>query len=386
MDHDTNYVKVLLTDEELGLPAIDELFEKFSEWVTISKESKTRAANRRADMLYDELMSFTLPSIKINPKSSPVRSVDTSVSSEDLSNSSRPITRSLRSRSRTPTTTPCTPTHQKIRSNLKQATSGSSVVASAAKARHQLRADSAQKKREEEKERNERLMLDRKVKETRAEAQKKQILEERAINAKLKREQRLLHAAEVRKAREEAKQKQKQKLQEQLRELQSENVPPAKAPPPQKASKKESHNYQPVQEKQAQPTQQEQPQANETFSIKKPTEEVNNIDIVICDDSNAEHKEKVPVVAAWARAPYLRHALVTQFTKPHSETLRKEVLGKIIKPAKLPVDLDQILGPNNAGGGRHLVRTSSAVWSPPNRSLKRSSSTVMTPTNDGVKR
>lgn len=392
MDYDSNYFKVLLTYEELQLPAIDEFHTKFSEWMAISKESKTRAANRRADLLYEELMSFKMPPIEIKnvkTKSSPAPSIDTSVDSEDLSSSSRPITRSLRSRSRTPTTTPCTPTHQRIRTNMKQGASGNShnnqVSASASKLRQQLRADSAQKKREEEKERNERLLLDRKVKENRAEAQKKQLLEERAINAKKKREQRLQHAAEVRKAREEQKQKQKQKLlEQQQREIQAENTPPVKPTPPQKTSKsQEPHNSHQIQQKtDAVPP----PTDNHNETFNKPSEVVNNIDIVICDDSGVEQKEKVPVVAAWARAPHLREALIKQFTKPYSETLKKEVLGKIIKVAKLPVDLEQILGPNNAVGGRHMVRTSSAVWSPPNRPSKRSSSSVLTPNNDSIKR
>lgn len=378
-------VRVLLTDEELGMPAIDDLCDKYLEWLRASKECKgrkTRSANRRADQLYDEIIAYKLPPIKLSHASihvSPLIETKISHSSNSSvdSDTSKPITRTLRPRSRTPevrqAASPSTPSNQKIRTYMKQATGGSSSKGnttnvlsaainqqhpsvSATKIRLALRADSAQKRHEEEQKERERLMLDRRAKEERAEAQKKQLLEERAINAKKKREERLLHAAEVRKAREEARNLQK-KMEQEAKKAQTQQ--------PQPEICKNQNVETP-------PKPREQP-LNETF--KKPVGDTDNIDIVICDQSN-DDQEKVQQVAAWARAPYLRDALVKQFAKVHKvENLTR--FKETIPALTLPVELEKIFG--TLMGTRHIVRTSSAVWSPVHKSLKRSSSMVTTP-------
>lgn len=405
-------VRLVLTDEELGLPSIDDLCDKYLEWLRVSKECegrKTRSANRRADQLYDEIIAYKVPPIKLNH--APIHQTNGlcnslssgSVNSSVASDSSQSLTRSLRPRSRTPevqnqlptkqrsrtpelqnkrqNTTPSTPSNQRIRAHMKQASDGSSNVLSAAinqqhpsvsatKIRLALRADSAQKRHEEEQRERERLRIDRKAKEERAEAQKKQILEERAINAKKKREERLLHAAEVRKAREEARKLEKQKKEQEVRKAQhqAQAQPQAQVQPqqiqPQECQGQNSHPA---------PPQPKEQTLNETF--KKPTGNTDNIEIIICDQSN-DDQERVQQVAAWARAPYLRDALVKQFTRAQKlENLER--FKKIIPALALPVQLEKIFG--SSIGTRHIVRTSSAVWSPVHKSLKRSSSMVMTP-------
>lgn len=425
-NNDFARVKIILTDEELQFPAIDELIAKFKEWLILSKENeggrKTRAANRRADALYDEIMSYKIPPIKVDHQE-PVKicHLDSSIDSDGDSASSRPVTRSLRSRSRTPVqaknpskrqlATPSTPRNQRIRTHLmKQPPSGTSSVSSGSssvlnaalnqqhpsvsvnKIRQLLRADSAQKKRNEEKERQERLMLDRKAKEERAEAQKKQLLEERAVTAKLKREQRLLHAAEVRKAREEARKQLKLRDQESKKCLaatqngnhvdvtQNNHVKEiAIKETEEKLSKQQDKQNNTVKED---PTPKfKNPDLNVTF--KKPAEDLNNIDISVHDETTEDNPDKAPITAAWARAPYIRDALVKQFSKPDAERMI-EVL-KIFPGVKLPIDLAEIFGSNKAVHSRYLCRTSSAVWTPPHRSMKRSSSFVLTP-NSNAKR
>lgn len=477
-------VRLILTNEELGLDEIDDLCNKYLEFVSVTKEAgsgrKTRSANKRGDQLFEEIMAYRLPRIKLkHSNDSPIltslnnnietnhhqngtngcsktRSTNSSANSSD-SSTSRPITRSLRPRSRTPEVqpkrqmSPSTPTHQRLRAhiNIKPGSGGvasngsgdqtASVLTAAlnqqhptvsvTKLRQVLRAESVQKKRirdDEEKERQERLRSDRKAKEERAEIQKKQLLEERAVNAKLKREQRLLHAAEVRKAREEAKLQQKlkeevmkeetkqqklakdetkrqmnghvvqqQNFQEKAQETSSKPSSKIhhhnKEEPPianNKATIKEKNNEKHINNKvkevkevekateveEKQPTQ----KLNETFQ--KPVDEINNIEIVIQDDSTMEEdvkEKKVVPVATWSKPPIFREALIQQFSKPNfSEYLKR--FQEAAPPLMLPVDLKEIFGPRSLGT-RALVRTSSAVWSPVHKPLKRSSSMISTP-------
>lgn len=423
-----SHLKIFLNDEELQMPYIEELIGKFEEWIKITNEGatkgrKTRSANRRVDNLYQEIMDYKIPPIKLEPPS-PVREVPSSCQSVDTSSDSSSIskpTRSLRPRARTPDTL-TTPTHQRIRP--KQPASGGSSVLSAAinnmhpsvsatKIRQLLRADSAQKKRSEEKERQERLLVDMKAKEERAEAQKKQILEERAVTAKLKREQRLLHAAEVRRAREVAKATQKQKaaqallLQQQQQiqqQMQQQQLQQQQQQLQQQKQQQQVQNQQQQNFKQQQnhlasdkksnyltpqkpvTKSQDTPQIipaklNETF--KKPTEDVNNIEITIQDETtDSVQKEKAAATAVWTRAPHLREALVKQFNKSDEERQR-EVL-ELFSFVPLPVALEKIFPGNKAVNTRYLCRTSSAVWTPPHKGLKRTSSMVMTP-NDNNK-
>lgn len=430
-------VRVLLTDEELQLAAVDDLCNKYFDWLKLSKESaggrKTRSANRRVDTIFDEIMSFKLPPIKLRSISlvSPIKTVQSNSTKSSIDGdsesssvgSSGQNTRTLRPRCRTPSvsrqplTIPSTPTQQSIRAHLKKnIDSGGSSVLSAAlnqqhpsvnftKIRQLYRADSAQKKREEERERQERLRQDRKAKEERAEAQKKQLLEERAITAKLKREQRLLHAAEVRKAREKARLQQKMK-EEQVKKASNhipvvettetnhvpDPVPSQTAPQTKEKQKQKSdeddtpkQNPQELLESQqnvAKPIESlaKAHKLDETF--KKPSNDQNNIDISVHDETTDE-KTKGTMIAPWAKASELRDAIIKQYSKPEAELLKQAL--ELFMGVKLPVDLDEIFGPYNAVNNRYLCRTSSAVWSPPNRALKRTSSMVMTPTG-GSKR
>lgn len=414
-------IRVLLTDDELGLPAIDDFCNKFIEWLTVSKECKgrkTRSANRRADQLYEDLMAYKLPPIKLKHSKSPItqfnsvmpQSNDTSIDSDSDSSSSRPVTRSLRPRSRTPAvqnkrqiTSPSTPSHQRLRAHMKQPISGGSSngnkssnvlkealnqqhpSVSVTKIRQLLRADSAHKKQQEEMERQERLKIDRKAKDEKAEARKRQLLEERAMKAKEAREQRLRHAAEVRKAREEAITQ--QKLREEAKKNHAHTLHSTENKN-QYAATTQSCNQveQPVagtssaqkEDTDSKPVSKGKvPLLNETF--KKPTEDTDNIEIIISDESTADQKDRVQQIASWARAPHIREALIRQYTKPLSSELFKE-FKKNIPKLELPVDLEEILGAKSAGT-RYLCRTSSAVWSPVHRSMKRTSSMVMTPTN-----
>jgi hypothetical protein len=443
------HVRVLLTDEELQLPSIDDLCNKYFDWLKISKESaggrKTRAANRRADAIFDEIMAFKLPPVTmIQPQALPTSTValhengnnstknsigGDSDGSSVASSGTHTTGRILRPRCRTPSVSrkqeasPCTPTHQSIRANMKKTldSANSANVLSAAlnqqhpsvsvtKIRQLLRADSAQKKREEEKERQERVRLERKAKEERAEAQKKQLLEERAVTAKMKREQRLLHAAEVRKAREKAKIEQKlregipnisriepekvpkqQQPQQQLQQPQQNQQhqqqhdeptvkPCKKDEAPQKkvdeyqtkTQKVEDANKKPVEEPPAKPR-----KLDETFQ--KPAEEQDNIEITEHDETNEEPTKKVDAVAAWARAPKLRDLIVAQFKKLEEEIIKEafEIFGGV----ELPVDLEQIFASHKISNKKYLARTSSAVWTPPHKPLKRTSSQVFTPTD-----
>lgn len=452
----TTHVKVLLTEDELQLPAIDGLLNMYNDWLSLSKESasgrKTRAANRRADTIYEEIMAFKMPPIKIqaNPPSpskpsikasqgigSNNSSAKSSVDGSEPSSlaSSEPRGRTLRPRSRTPSGTrqpqavPSTPTQQSIRAAMKKtpdSTNSANVLSAAlnqqhpsvsvTKIRQLLRADSAQKRREEEKERFEQVRLQRKAKEERAEAQKRQLLEERAVTAKFKREQRLLHAAEVRRAREKMKIEQKLK-EEQAKKFQSnhtcinENLDHAnyssdynsqmngpKEAPKQKEKprskepsldvnhKKKESESKVIKEvpsvKQKELVEMEKPvkqpnKANETFQ--KGTEELNNIDISVCDETADEQRKNPQAIAAWAKAPGLREAIVAQFSKPEP-VLLKEAMS-IFHGVKLPVALEEIFGPNQAVIKRYMCRTSSAVWSTPHRPIKRTSSDVLTPTD-----
>lgn len=425
MEVNDTRIKIILTDEELQFPVIDELIAKYKEWCILNKENgasrKTRAANRRPDALYDEIMATKIPPIRVDPDPVKICHMESSVDSDaDSSSTNRPTTRSLRSRSRTPTqtrtqpkrqaATPSTPRNQRIRAHLRQPPSGdpsaggSSSVLTAAlnqqhpsvsvnKIRQLLRADSAQKKRNEEKERQERLMLDRKAKEERAEAQKKQLLEERAVTAKMKREQRLLHAAEVRKAREEAKLQQKLREQEAKRlqalaatEAENENVDETIVPnrieaatlkeagidieknKPDKTQEDESSDETLKKQQQQAQDKFKNPDMNATF--KKPADDVNNIDISVHDETTEDQNDKAPLTASWARAPHIRDALIKQFSKSDEERLKevKSIFPQVI----LPVDLPQIFGSNKAVHAKYLSRTSSAVWTPPNRYRKRS--------------
>lgn len=473
-------IKLILDDEELQVTAIDDLCHKYKEWLSMSKESKggrkTRSANRKIDLIFDEIMAYKLPPIKLRPiVLSPIKtrgraaaaaavaamppnrnqSVDSSAESDDDSSICRPITRSLRQRCRTPQqpasrpvtrqlTSPCTPQNQRIRSNLRQTPSGksssgssSSNVLTAAlnqqhpsvtvsKIRQLLRPDSAQKKREEEKvrlQKCERMMSDRKAKEERAEHLKRQLLEERAANAKLKREQRLQNAAEVRKKREEARIQQKieEERAKKLAQAHTTSAPPEKDKEDQPTKAQASHKQDnlPLRDKQAQqqspPSQDttptEQPETanshevhstqsnsqgapdtsqsspeksnkvvktlNETF--KKPVQEVVNIEICIQDETAEETRENnVQPTAIWTRVPHLREALIKQFSK--SEDERQSDIRQVFPPVPLPVELDKIFGPSSVA--RYLKRTSSAQWTPPNRAIKRTSSMVVTPKDD----
>lgn len=399
--------KLVLSNEELQLPALEDLCDKYREWLRLSKESKTRSGNKRADKIYENIMNFSLPPLHITqpirmaPQTIQQTNGNQSIANSDSGDSSS-STRSLRPRCRTPpssrSVTPSTPMNQRIRSHMKQqpssgtasgsssaSGSGSSVSASSAsskllvaalngqhpscsmtKIRQLLRADSAQKKRDQEREKQEKIRLDRKAKEERAEAQKRQLLEERAITAKQKRENRLIHAAEVRKARELAKimKINKPNNPEPQPEPQITNKPQAQLPPPPPPAAKQPEQQvqqmpEPKMKKPAEPT-----VLNETFK----KNDVNNIEIVIHDTSNSV-KGEVPMVADWARAPHLRAALVEQYTNPN--------LKPDIKPMVMPVDLECILG--KSVSSRHLQRTSSAVWTPPRKSMRRSNSTVSTP-------
>lgn len=459
MDYEANQksaMRLILTDEELQMPLIDELYEKYRDWISLSKESKTRSANRKADILYDQIMSFKLlpielASVKVVAPTK-TQSVDSSADSDDDSSVSRPITRSLRQRCRTPqqpskpitrqAASPCTPQNQRIRSNMKtpsgKSSSGSSSSnvltaalnqqhpsVSVTKIRQLLRADSAQKKREEEREKHERMMLDRKAKEERAEALKKQLLDERAANAKLRREQRLQNAAEVRKKREEARIQQKIK-EERAKKLAQIHVPDVptdeetneqrhKPTPPSKPdtkqhpicqeSKAHDNEHQEVASNKLHQTftnpktngktdnksQQvhsqspnEQPNQiptslNDTF--KKPNQEIDNIEISIHDETTDEQtKNSVHTTAGWTRAPHLREALIKQFSKTDME--RQKEIRQIFAPVRLPVELDKIFGADKAAVARYMKRTSSAQWTPPNRAMKRTSSMLTTPSND----
>lgn len=445
------HVRVILTDEELQLPAIDDLCNKYFDWLKLSKEAtegrKTRAANRRADAIYDEIMAFKLPPVSMTPLqtippppstngiqengNSTKSSVggDSEGSSVTSVASSSTSGRVLRPRCRTPSVSrkqeasPSTPVHQSIRANLKKnPDSNSSSVLSAAlnqqhpsvsvtKIRQLLRADSAQKKREEEKERQERLRLDREAKEKRAETQKKLLLEERAVTAKMKREQRLLHAAEVRKAREKAK------IELKLREglpnvskldLEKPKPPPQQQQQPQKQQQSHKHQSQPQQNgptvKPSEPPQKQKDDQAQTKACKvedaskkpleeesnkprkldetfqKPADEHDNIDISVHDETTDEPTKKVNAVASWAKAPHLRDLVVAQFKKLEEQILKEafELFGGV----KLPVDLEQIFASHKLPSNkRYLARTSSACWTPPHKPLKRTSSAVFTPTD-----
>lgn len=338
-------------------------------------------------------------------------------------------------------TSPTTPQNQRIRPNLLQipGSGGSSNcgkldVLSAAlnqqhpsvsvtKIRQLLRADSAQKKQVEQLERNEKLMLSRKNKEERAEALKKQLLEERAVKAKLKREQRLNNAAELRKQREDAKiqqriQEEKAKLQAQLKgkkqktdkpptyqveanknDVQPESVhvihpKPNTVTEPQVVTSiantqqtkpnnipsetKDSGNQ--IKSQPGASTKIEQPvsnKLNETF--KKPNvDQIDNIDISIKDETTEEdHREKVQPIASWTEKGVFRQALIKQFDK--SDVERQSDIRKIFPKVKMPIQLEKIFPSNRIVNAKYMVRTSSAVWTPPNKGLKRTSSVVLTP-------
>lgn len=411
------HVRVVLTDEEIGLTALDDICNKYADWLKLTKQEaggrKTRAANRRADAIYDEIMNFKLapipspqtlsaPKIQENVGSSKnsLDSDGSSVGSSGVASASSgrilrprfPVSSQKEKKQETSPSTPSTPTHQSIRAVMKKnPDSKSSNVLCAAlkqehpsvsvtKLRHIMRADSAQKKREEEKERQERLVLERKAKEERAEAQKKQLLEERAVTAKLKREQRLLHAAEVRKAREKAKIE--LKLKEALPE------PKPKQPQPQQQieqdeAPKKKVDEQPVKIRNLEETKQlpavTQPAKHKLDgTFEKPADD--NIDISVHDETNEEPTKKVNEVASWAKAPHFRDLVVAQFSKQEEQILREalEIFGNV----KLPVDLEQIFASHKLPSNkRYLARTSSAVWTPPHRPIKRTSSAVFTPTD-----
>lgn len=466
-------IKVFLTDEELQLPEIDDVSNKYLEWLRLSKETaggrKTRSANKRADMVFEEIMSFRLQPLAtdsslISPSViNNLKTTDSTADSDSDSSNSRPNTRSLRPRSKTPQsktyqlrqlqpTSPATPSNQRIRANITRngAASGTNssnssagsynhhptAAVSATKIRQLLRADSAQKRRDEERERQERLQQERKLKEERAEQIKREQLERRAATAKLKREQRLLHAAEVRRAREDAKRAEKaredkrrvdknkdeeeEEYEEPPRQAPTkQNHQPAKAQPqhhqqqpqaqPAENNHKQAHNHQNAthnhhnnhnnqdrqpnaqqsahqqqhhhkepQKPKPVPKAVEEHKLNETF--KKPSEgmQVNNIDISIQDETTDE-KSKATGVADWAKAPHLRDALIKQFSQTEAQ-LQSEVI-RIFQTVELPVELNQIFGSSKAVGTRYLCRTSSAQWTPPNKALKRTSSMTMTPTN-----
>lgn len=401
-------IRSILTDEELGLTALDELESKVIGWVQYSKENPsgrtTRSANRNADILYKEIMDFELPGIQLkktlllqheNSKHNNRSQLNTTSDSSDRdshASSQGSIVRNLRSRTRSaqsnvastpsgkkaiPKKEMCTPQNQKIRSVKQPASSGSSVLSAAmnqqhpsvsmTKTRQLLRADSVQKKREEEKKRQERMMQDRKEKEARAEAQKRQILEERAISTKQKREERLLHAAELRK-RKEAELTQR-KLQEEAKQQEiKQEKEKAKLVLQQKIQMHQQQTQKAIaeaNEKEGRELTENQALAHETFN--KNTYNENNIDIVIAEETQEESKEQAPVSAAWARAHLLRDALIAQYSE--SKEQRRERMRNIFPSVKLPVELEEIFGPKS----RNICRTSSAIWSPPQRPIKRTS-------------
>lgn len=322
-------------------------------------------------------------------------------------------------------------------------------VVSVTKIRQLLRQDSAQKKKEEQKERQERLMTDRKAKEERAEAQKKQLLEERAVNAKLKREQRLNNAAELRKKREEAKIEQKIKEErakvlaqmkatttkqvakeckhEELSpnlDVSTNNEPQERTEPIYIKSKHTQINHKKIDNLEKQMTKPTPPnrtpqtpvpstskqvpkpdppekqisveQSNTTFNkqqqkhnetFKKPNPEyIDNIDISIKDettDEDHEKKGKEPV-ASWVERHYFREALIKQFDKPEEE--RRRDIKKIFPSVHMPIKLEEIFPTTRSGQAKYLVRTSSAVWTPPpNKGMKRTSSMVLTPREEHSK-
>lgn len=455
------HVRVLLTEDELQLSAIDDLCNKYHDWLKLSKEAtggrKTRSANRRVDTIYEEIMAFKVPPIKIRAapvtpppsiktiiqgisnNNSTKSSIDGDNSESSSANSSERTGRTLRPRCRTPSVSrqqasPATPTHQNIRAHMKKtpdSNTNSANVLSAAlnqqhplvsvtKIRQLLRADSAQKKREEEKERQELVRVQRKAKEERAEAQKRQLLEERAVTAKFKREQRLLHAAEVRKARERARIEQKLKEEQTRKPHQNHNhgtetfennhtqvnqhVPnnhtdtqklkekqKAKESSPERTHKnkdseivvlKQTAAPAPIVAKELngnleQPTKQAQKPRKMDETFQKPADEIHNIEISLCDETTEEQKKQPAVIASWAKAPGLRDVVVAQFSQPE-EVLLKQALN-LFRGVKLPVRLDEIFGPNEAVNNRYLCRTSSAVWTTPHKPLKRTSSDVLTP-------
>lgn len=422
-------LKLALTRDELQIGPIQDVLNKYILFASITNEAmrasgnstaqkrKAKTVEKQFNDLYDEIMQFKVPPIvakqsALNQSSiqaqSPVRHIYSSnEESDDDGSASQRQLRSLRSRSRSKTpTVQSTPTHQKIRSHIKppsSAASGSSSnilsaainlehpTISATKIRQLLRADSAQKKQQEERERQERLKLDRKVKEERAEAQKRKIMQERADNAKLKREQRTVRAAELRKAREaKAKCLKDEALKKQATQATTEPSSPRVASPVLQPTENEKQsNYQeqehtPVKKSgktQATPFVPEihsppkksvvlNDKKNETFVQKK---EPDNIDISVPDTTADDNREKAPQTASWARAPHLREALINQFSKPEAE--RRKDIKKIFPLVSLPVELVLIFGEKP---GRHLVRTSSAVWSPV-APLKRTRSMVATP-------
>lgn len=430
VSNSVSHFRILLTEEELQLPALDDVANKFLEWVKLSKESttttrarRTRAANRRVDQIYDEILETKqLPPIQVkvtnliptvaSTTSGNNNSSKSSIDEDDRSSgvgSSGPPSRcgrTLRPRCRTPSMTrntsqssPKTPTQQSLRAQFKKENVLSAALnqehpsVSVSKIRQLLRADSAQKRRDEEKERQERMLLDRKAKEERAELQKKQLLEERAINAKLKREQRLKHAAEVRQAREKAKQERKA-LEEQVAKDEQRAREEEKAKGDEKL--KEEHRIREERAREEQKAREEKlandeeakkakvskavasgpvKKLNETFQQDKNE----NIDISIQDETQEEQKAKSTQVASWAKAPHLRDAIIQQFSRPEHELLR--MAFEIFLGVKLPVDLNEIFGSSTSVHNRYLHRTSSAVWSSPKGGIKRTSSMVMTPTD-----
>lgn len=420
----------LLSEEDLGLSRCNDLMNQYKQWLKISKENRnTRSANRKADAIYEDIMSFKLKPIKrdcvVGPCQVPKPITSNGISRQDSKNassseisidsgvsSSQPV-RSLRPRSRTPeipnklksvkpAASPCTPTQQSLRAHLKRnasnsSGSGTSNVLSAAlkqqhpsvsvtKIRQLLTADSAQKKREEEKERQERLSRDRKAKEERAEAQKKQLLEERAINAKLKREQRLLHAAEVRKARAEKAKEESKKAREKKQAANCKNIPESNAPPSPKSNQPpetpSEDQLNEIAKKVLKPV--DPPSKthglNETF--KKPAE-VMNIVISSDDETTEGQKAKPTDVAYWAKAPLYREKVVKQYSR--TQDAIDEEANRITGGVYFPVDLIDMFRTNRSANRRYSRRTSSAVWStPPSRGLKRLSSSALTP--NGAKR
>ena len=404
--------KVMLTDEELGLPAIDDLCNKFYDFLKATKETapsgrKTRSVakttNRRADQLFEEIMAFKLPPTRLRP-TSPIShqatatasslSTDRDSQGSSVSSNNEPqaCTRTSPPGCGTPSVSrkpqaiqPSTPTQQNIRAHMKKnIDSGSSNVLTAAlnqkhpsvsvtKIRQLLRAESAQKKREEEGERQERLRVDRKAKEERAEAQKKQLLVERAITAKQKREQRLLHAAEVRKARQQQKISEEQKMRDEQKFVEEQKAAKEQV---KKLDTQQNNNLN--QQKQQQKAPQAEPQEKNHKLDETYNDQQNNIDISVHDETTDTQKTQVPQVATWAKAPHLRDAVINQFSKGERELLK--IARSIFQEVELPVDLQKIFGGKSVNN-KLLCRTSSAVWSPQNRPMKRSSSMVMTPTD-----
>lgn len=439
-------VRVMLTDDELQLPAIDDLCNKYFDWLKLSKETtrgrKTRAANRRVDTVFDEIIAFKLPPIKLATETSlatsPIRQYQQQnnyqpqqYQNSNHSNDSDTSTMSASSRTLRPrSVTPSTPTQQSIRAHMKKNldSGGSSVLTAAlnqqhpsvsvTKIRQLLNANSAQKKREEEKERQDRLKLEWKQKEERAEAQKKRLMEEKAISAKQNRELRLKRAAEVRKEREKAK------IQEKLRAplpaptpiKNTSNSQPAKVAAPKQdtnhqkkkiptkeiKSKKEQPKEEspeevivaessnsPVKvdspEPKSEKIEQSEPvekahKLDETF--KKPSNDQNNIDISIHDETTDSqgNKTKGVQVASWAKAPHLRNAIIAQFDNKSEDEILSRVL-EIFAQVEMPVKLEVIFGGSKSVNNRYAIRSSSAHWSSPGQLKKRTSSVALTPTN-----